>query len=160
MQNRPHTKARCCGGCRADSIFLIHAGQGHLVVLVRAGSIRRPWCPGPQGALGTVRLRCNQSKNSCSSRHPGSRPSGRHSLFPPPYPSVASPPLPSSRAFLARWRAPWHLPSFCTLPPFFLGGSAAPPSADPACARCRFPALRAMSRFSFCRAVSPSMPSP
>ena len=131
MQNRAHTKARCCVGCRADSIFLIRAGQGHLVVLVRVSCVH---CPcgrfrTPGRARTLARLRCNQSKYSCSSRHPGSRPSGRHPPPPPPDPSAVPPPSRSSRCF-ARWRWPPLLP-LRGLPPFFLGGASGGPSPPP-----------------------------
>ena len=72
MQNGRHTKSSCCVDRHADLIFLIHTGQGHLVVLVRVGSIHRPWCLARPGcARDTARLRCNQSKYSRSSRHLG-----------------------------------------------------------------------------------------
>ena len=115
----------------------------------------------PGRARSLVRLRCNQSKysSSCSSRHPGSRPSGRHPPPPPPDPSAVPPPSRSAH-FLACRRAPWHLP-LRGLPPFFLGGasggSAVPSSVAPACALSRFACLarRAVSWLSFLRPPPP-----
>ena len=159
MQNRPHTKARCCGGCRADLIVLIHAGQGHLVVLVRASSIHCPRGSGSQGVLGAWSAFVATKVNiHVHVRHvllgPGHPAGTLHSRLP------IRPSCHLRRLARASYRACAH-PSTCpyaACPPSSWearpGSPPPPPSADPAGARGRTLARRAQYRFSFWRADS------